>query len=96
MFALGELSNNKLIQLLPIPKKSIYTYVYHSHLIEKMKNANTLSLVELFGSIGGVHGRPGIWEREVEDNGGGWEFNDLLFIFRREFNDLIILNLTWH
>ena len=96
MFASGELSNNKLIQLLPIPKKSIYTYAYHSHLIEKMKNANTLSLVELFGSIGGVHGRPGIWEREEEDNGGGWEFNDLLFIFRREFNDLIILNLTWH
>ena len=96
LFASKELSNNKLIQLLPIPKKSIYTYVYHSHLIEKMKNANALSLVELFGSIGGVHGCPGIWEREEEDNSGGWEFNDLLFIFRREFNDLIIYNLTWH
>ena len=46
-----------------------------------MKNANALSLVELFGSIGGVHGGPSIWEREEkeeeEDNGGGWEFNDL-------------------
>ena len=60
LFALGELSNNKLIQSLPIPMKSIYTSAYHSHLIEKIKNANALSLVELFGSIGGVHGRPGI------------------------------------
>ena len=80
LFASGELSNNKLIQSLPIPMKSIYTDAYHSHLIEKMKNDNALSLVELFGSIGGVHGHPGIWEREKEDNGGGWEFNDLLFI----------------
>ena len=60
LFASEELSNNKLIQSLPIPMKSIYTSAYHSHLIEKIKNANALSLVELFGSIGGVHGRPGI------------------------------------
>ena len=60
LFASRELSNNKLIQSLPIPMKSIYTYAYHSYLIEKMKNANALLLVELFGSIGGVHGRPGI------------------------------------
>ena len=60
LFASGELSNNKLIQSLPIPMKSIYTSAYHSHLIEKMKNANALSLVELFGSIKGVLGRLGI------------------------------------
>ena len=60
LFASGEWSNNKLIQSFPIPMKSIYTSAYHSHLIEKMKNANALSLVELFGSIRGVLGRPGI------------------------------------
>ena len=51
MFTSGELSNKKLIQLLPIPLKSIYTDAYNSHLTEKMKNANALSLVDLFGSL---------------------------------------------
>ena len=52
-------------------------------------------LVDLFGSLEEFMSRH-MREVEEENNMEGERFNEFLFLFRRKFNELMILSLTWH
>ena len=96
------MSNKRLIQSFLNPLKSIYTDAYNSQFTEKMKNANALSFVDLFGSLEEFM-EVLAEERERERDRRRRKKTvwvkvliDFLFIFRREFNDLMILDMTCH